>query len=84
MKKANALSPKITFVFMGLTKKREATAGRRSKHAKVVLQWGRWLHRLGLDEAGRTTGEALELDAALDTGGVAAVASQMNLYRCDH
>ena len=36
-----------------------------------------------LDEAGRTTGEALELDAALDKGGVAAVASQMNLYRCD-
>ena len=36
-----------------------------------------------LDEAGRTTGEALELDAALDTGGVAAVASQMNLYRGD-
>jgi len=37
-----------------------------------------------LDEACRTTGEARELDAALDTGGVAAVASQMNLYRCDH
>ena len=37
-----------------------------------------------LDEAGRSTGEALELDAALDTGAVASVASQMNLYRCDH
>ena len=38
-----------------------------------------------LDEAGRTTGEALELDASVDTGrgAVAAVASQMNLYRCD-
>jgi hypothetical protein len=36
-----------------------------------------------LDETGRTTDEARELDAALDTGGVAAVASQMNLYRCD-
>ena len=36
-----------------------------------------------LDEAGRTMGEAPELDAAVDTGGVAAVASQMNLYRCD-
>jgi hypothetical protein len=32
------------------------------------------------------SGEALELDAASDTGGVGgvAVASQMNLYRCDH
>jgi len=38
-----------------------------------------------LDEAGRTTGEALELGAAVvesHTGGV-AVASQMNLYRSD-
>ena len=38
-----------------------------------------------LDEAGRTTGEALELGAAVTshTSGL-AVASQMNLYRCDH
>jgi hypothetical protein len=37
-------------------------------------------------EAARTTGEALELDASVDTGrdAVAAVASQMNLYRCDY
>ena len=38
-----------------------------------------------LDETGRTTDEARELDAGVDTGwgAVAAVASQMNLYRCD-
>ena len=38
-----------------------------------------------LDEADRTTAEALELDAAVasNMGGV-AVASPMNLYRCDH
>ena len=32
----------------------------------------------------KASGEAPELDAAVDPDGVAAVASQMNLYRCDH
>jgi hypothetical protein len=45
--------------------------------AAVFIDW--------LDEAGRTTGEAAALGAVSesDTGGV-VVASQMNLYRCDH
>ena len=29
------------------------------------------------------SGEAPDLDAAVDTGGVVVVGSQMNLYRCD-
>ena len=37
-----------------------------------------------LDESGRTTGAAVELDASVDTGrGAVAVASRMNLCRCD-
>ena len=47
------------------------------QHAERMSHWGRWLKR--------TTGEVPELGAVSEsnTGGV-AVASQMNLYRCDH